>query len=97
MCVTPTITRPLNTYSEITIKGTKYKIHSIFDGEKSFQNLMEDLIVMKASQQKTQPKKLKTSRIKIARGTKLRYNKSILKRSAVMLRIGRIKKDDANV
>ena len=57
MCVTPTITRPLNTYSEITIKGTKYKIHSIFDGEKSFQNLMEDLIVTKASQQKTQPKK----------------------------------------
>ena len=57
MCVTPTITRPLNTYSEITIKGTKYKIHSIFDGEKSFQNLMEDLIVTKASQQKTRPKK----------------------------------------
>ena len=51
------ITRPLNTYSEITIKGTKYKIHSIFNGEKSFQNLMEDLIVTKASQQKTQPKK----------------------------------------
>ena len=50
-------TRPLDTYSEITIKGTKYKIHSIFDGEKSFQNLMEDLIVTKASQQKTQPKK----------------------------------------
>ena len=50
-------TRPLNTYSEITIKGTKYKVHSIFDGEKSFQNLMEDLIVTKASQQKTQPKK----------------------------------------
>ena len=50
MCGTPTITRPLNTYSEITIKGTKYRIHSIFDGEKSFQNLMEDLIVMKASQ-----------------------------------------------
>ena len=50
-------TRPLNTYSEITIKGTKYKIHSIFDGKKSFQNLMEDLIVTKASQQKTQPTK----------------------------------------
>jgi hypothetical protein len=45
-------THPLNTYSEITIKGTKYKVHSIFDGEKSFQNLMEDLIVMKASQSK---------------------------------------------
>lgn len=57
MCGTPTITRPLNTYSEITIKGTKYKVHSIFDGKKSFQNLMEDLIVTKASQQKTQPKK----------------------------------------
>ena len=57
MCGIPTITRPLNTYSEITIKGTKYKVHSIFDGKKNFQNLMEDLIVMKASQQKTQPKK----------------------------------------
>lgn len=57
MCGTPTITHPLNTYSEITIKGTRYKIHSIFDGEKSFQNLMEDLIITKASQQKTQPKK----------------------------------------
>ena len=50
-------TRPLNTYSEITIKGTRYKIHSIFDGEKNLQNLMEDLIVSKASQQKTQTKK----------------------------------------
>ena len=48
----PTGTRPLNTYSEITIKGTKYKVHSIFDGEKSFQSLLEDLIVTKASQQK---------------------------------------------
>ena len=57
MCGTPTITRPLNTYSEITIKGTRYKIHSIFDGEKNFQNLMEDLIITKAAQQKTQPKK----------------------------------------
>lgn len=45
-------TRPLNTYSEIKIKGTKYKVHSIFDGEKSFQRLLEDLIVAKASQQK---------------------------------------------
>ena len=52
MCGIPTITHPLNTYSEITIKGTRYKIHSIFDGEKSFQNLMEDLIVMKASHPK---------------------------------------------
>ena len=52
MCGTPTITRPLNTYSEITIKGTRYKIHRIFDGEKSFQNLIEDLIVMKASHPK---------------------------------------------
>ena len=51
-------TRPLDTYSEITIKGTRYKIHSVFEGERSFQNLMEDLIVMKASQQKTQPKKV---------------------------------------
>ena len=57
MCEKTTGIRPLNTYSEITIKGTKYKIHSIFDGEKNFQNLMEDLIVTKASQQKTQPKK----------------------------------------
>ena len=48
----PTGTRPLNAYSEITIKGTKYKIHSIFDGEKNFQSLLEDLIVTKAAQQK---------------------------------------------
>ena len=48
----PTGTRPLNDYSEITIKGTKYKIHSIFEGEKSFQSLLEDLIVTKATQQK---------------------------------------------
>ena len=52
MCEKTTGTRPLNTYSEITIKGTRYKIHSIFDGDKSFQNLMEDLIVMKASRPK---------------------------------------------
>ena len=52
MCEKTTGTRPLNTYSEITIKGTRYKIHSIFDGEKSFQNLMEDLIVAKASRPK---------------------------------------------
>ena len=55
MCEKTTGIRPLNTYSEITIKGTCYKIHSIFDGDKSFQNLMEDLIVMKASH----PKKAK--------------------------------------
>ena len=48
----PTGTRPLNDYSEITIKGTKYKIHSIFEGEKNFQTLLEDLIVIKAAQQK---------------------------------------------
>ena len=48
----PTGTRLLNDYSEITIKGTKYKIHSIFEGEKSFQSLLEDLIVTKAAQQK---------------------------------------------
>ena len=46
------ITRPLNTYSEITIKGTRYKIHSIFDGQKNFQNLIEDLIVAKVSRPK---------------------------------------------
>jgi len=52
----PTGTRPLNDYSEITIKGTKYKIHSIFEGEKSFQSLLEDLIVTKAAQQKNDQK-----------------------------------------
>ena len=52
MCEKTTGTRPLNTYSEITIKGTKYKVHSIFDGKKNFQNLMEDLIVAKASHPK---------------------------------------------
>ena len=48
----PAGTCPLNTYSEITIKGTKYKIYSIFEGKKNFQSLLEDLIVTKASQQK---------------------------------------------
>ena len=57
MCEKTTGTRPLNTYSEITIKGTRYKIHSIFDGQKNFQNLIEDLIVTKVSQQKTRPKR----------------------------------------
>lgn len=52
MCEKTTGIRPLNTYSEITIKGTRYKIHSIFDGDKSFQNLMEDMIVAKASRPK---------------------------------------------
>ena len=52
-----TTTRPLNAYSEITIKGTRYKIHSVFDGKKSFQSLLEDLIVEKASQQQTHPEK----------------------------------------
>ena len=48
----PTGTRPLNDYSEITIKGTKYKIHSLFEGGKSFQSLLEELIVTKAAQHK---------------------------------------------
>ena len=43
--------RPLNAYSEITLKG-RYRIHSVFDGKKSFQSLMEDLIVTKVSQTK---------------------------------------------
>jgi hypothetical protein len=64
MCEKTTCTRPLNTYSEITIKGTRYKIHSIFDGEKSFQNLMEDLIVMKASH----PKKAENDHIEDCEG-----------------------------
>ena len=49
MCSEPNGIRLLNSYNEITIKGTKYRIHSVFDGKKSFQSLMEDLIVMKAS------------------------------------------------
>ena len=71
MCEKTTGTRPLNTYSEITIKGTKYKIHSIFDGKKSFQNLMEDLIVTKASQQKTQPKKAENVQNQDCEGNKI--------------------------
>ena len=71
MCGTPTITRPLNTYSEITIKGTRYKVHSIFDGKKSFQNLMEDLIVTKASQQKTRPKKAENDQIEDCEGNEI--------------------------
>ncbi len=68
---TPTITRPLNTYSEITIKGTKYKVHSIFDGKKNFQNLMEDLIITKAAQQKTQPKKAENVQNQDCEGKKI--------------------------
>ena len=52
MCSEPNGIRLLNSYNEITIKGTKYKIHSVFDGKKSFQSLMEDLIVLKASRPK---------------------------------------------
>ena len=67
MCEKTTGIRPLNTYSEITIKGTRYIIHSIFDGDKSFQNLMEDLIVMKASH----PKKAETDHIEDCEGNKI--------------------------
>ena len=35
-----------------TIRGTKYKIHSLFEGGKSFQSLLEELIVTKAAQHK---------------------------------------------
>ena len=52
MCSEPNGIRLLNSYNEITIKGTKYRIHSVFDGKKSFQSLMEDLIVVKASRPK---------------------------------------------
>ncbi len=68
MCEKTTGTRQLNTYSEITIKGTRYKIHSIFDGQKSFQNLIEDLIVTKVSQQKTRPKKAEKDHVQDCEG-----------------------------
>ena len=41
MCEKNTGTRQLSTYSEITIKGTRYKIHSIFDGQKSFHTILK--------------------------------------------------------
>ena len=45
---------PLNEYTEKIINGTRYKVRSIYVGDKDFRQLFEDLIVTKAAQQQTQ-------------------------------------------
>ena len=40
---------PLNEYTVKIIKGTRYKVHSIYVGGKDFRQLFEDIIVTKAA------------------------------------------------
>ena len=42
---------PLNEYTVKVIGGTRYRVRSIYVGEKDFKQLFEDLIVTKAAQQ----------------------------------------------
>ena len=42
---------PLNEYTVKVIKGTRYKVRSIYVGDKDFQQLFEDIIVTKAVRQ----------------------------------------------
>lgn len=45
---------PLNEYTVKIINGTRYKVRSIYVGDKDFKKLFEDLIVTKATQQQSQ-------------------------------------------
>ena len=45
---------PLNEYTVKIINGTRYKVCSIYVGDKDFKKLFEDLIVTKATQQQSQ-------------------------------------------
>ena len=47
-------TPPLNEYTIKVINGTRYKVRSIYVGDKDFKKLFEDLIVTKATQQQSQ-------------------------------------------
>ena len=42
---------PLNEYTVKVIKGTRYKVRSIYVGDKDFRQLFEDIIVTKAVRQ----------------------------------------------
>lgn len=42
---------PLNEYTIKVIKGTRYKVRSIYVGDKDFRQLFEDIIVTKATRQ----------------------------------------------
>ena len=42
---------PLNEYTEKVIKGTRYKVHSIYVSDKDFRQLFEDIIATKAARQ----------------------------------------------
>ena len=42
---------PLNEYTVKIIKGTRYKVRSIYVGDKDFRQLFEDIIVTKAVRQ----------------------------------------------
>ena len=42
---------PLNEYMVKVIKGTRYKVQSIYVGDKDFRQLFEDIIVTKAVRQ----------------------------------------------
>lgn len=55
-------TRRFNDYNEMTINGIRYKIHSLFEGEKDLARLLEDLIVNKAAQQKKQGNMMEETR-----------------------------------
>ena len=43
---------PLNEYTVKVIKGTRYKVRSIYVGDKDFRQLFEDIIVTKAARQR---------------------------------------------
>lgn len=45
---------PLNEYTIKIINGTRYKVRSIYVGDKDFKKLFEDLIVTKVTQQQSQ-------------------------------------------
>lgn len=41
---------PLNEYTVKVINGTRYKVRSIYVGDKDFRQLFEDIVVTKAAQ-----------------------------------------------
>lgn len=44
---------PLNEYTVKVIKGTRYKVRSIYVGDKDFWQLFEDIIVTKAARRQS--------------------------------------------
>lgn len=45
---------PLNKCLVKTINGTRYKVHSIYSGDKDFRHLYENLVAEKAARQQKQ-------------------------------------------